>query len=80
MKRSVHSKTIAAMQKIAKDFPDMETNARDKIERILEPHTKAMTCRFAGSDIDAWKKEAELANLSLTKWVEKTLNAAVGKM
>lgn len=52
---------------------------RNKIDRAVNPRDTPFSLRFAATDIDRWRAAAKGEGESITHWVEKQLNRAVGK-
>ncbi len=52
---------------------------RKALDRVRYPRKKGLNLKFWHPDVEAWKADAEAAGLSLTEWIEETLNRRAGR-
>lgn len=56
------------------DLDSLDPETRTKVERVISPQNKMVTCKFNLHDIALWQIKADSANLDLTSWMRTTLN------
>lgn len=60
--------------RILVDVTKLDEAKQKRLDRIIHPRDTPLGLRFFEGDIEAWKKLADSADVSLTEWIETKLN------
>jgi predicted HicB family RNase H-like nuclease len=59
------------------DLDALPPAVRSRVERALRVRDTTLNLKFNSATIEDWKLEADTLGVSLTQWIEATLNAAL---
>ena len=60
------------------DLDKLPADARARVERALSPRTAQVGIRAPQASVEAWRRAAKVARVTLTAWVQGILDRAAG--